>query len=477
MSTVSITQCQGAVRRAERDHIFLSYAWEDRVVAEWLARKLAAEGYAVWIDRFKMLGGERWPEDIDVAIKERTFRMVALLSRHSIHKPNPSKERQMALGLSRKRGEADFLIPLNLDGLHPTELDWQLADINWIPFERWGEGFDQLLQKLDAIGAPRALGQTGAEKALESLRPADVLADADDPVVSNCLPVTHIPDVVFRYQPSRPLLATERDALLSYWAFEGSKNGPLYAFVDPPGDAVLHCAPECIVARAGGSSWRDVRDIDGTSSAHIVRSLVRKSLDVCCVARGLILDRAGRYAYFPDQLLTNERLAFRGYNGRSVTIVAAGERKIGAGRFRYQLGVSFWVRHDVVPESLLRDHLVVQSKIVLHITEPGQGGPLQGAATNARRKKIAKSWWNHEWVSRQLAMAQYLADGAPEIVVGAAPQEQMRVGVKGLSTVVRPAIRDAELKSLAAKIAATDARLDALEDEGDVPVTRASDHE
>ena len=39
-----------------RDHIFISYAWENVALAEWLARKLLAAGYAVWIDRFKLLG-------------------------------------------------------------------------------------------------------------------------------------------------------------------------------------------------------------------------------------------------------------------------------------------------------------------------------------------------------------------------------------------------------------------------------------
>jgi hypothetical protein len=106
-----------------------------------------------------------------------------------------------------------------------------------------------------------------------------------------------------------------------------------------------------------------------------------------------------------------------------------------------------------------------------------QGAALPGAAINARRKKIAKSWWNHEWVSRQLAMVQYLANGGQEIVIGAAPEEQVRVGVKALATVVRPAIQDAALKTLATKIAAAEARLEALEDESDVPLPRTDDHD
>jgi hypothetical protein len=87
-------------------------------LAEWLTLKLTAAGFRVWCDRFKMLGGERWPEDIDDAIKTQTLRMLHLLSKYSLHKENPSKERQLGLTLSKEHKE-DFLIPLNVDGIRP----------------------------------------------------------------------------------------------------------------------------------------------------------------------------------------------------------------------------------------------------------------------------------------------------------------------------------------------------------------------
>ena len=136
-------------------HLFISYAIEDVVLAEWLARKLASQGYAVWIDRLKLLGGEPWPQDIDVAIKERTFRMIALLSSDSLKKPNPSKERTLALNISRSRGIPDFLIPLKVDSV---ELDWLTTDLTYIPFNKgWAEGWRQLLKKLHALHAPYIL--------------------------------------------------------------------------------------------------------------------------------------------------------------------------------------------------------------------------------------------------------------------------------------------------------------------------------
>lgn len=85
-----------------REHIFISYASEDWVFADWLSLKLASEGYKVWYDRMKLLGGESYPHDITVAIKNQTFRVLALLSRNSIKNPTPSKNEPYPLTLLKK---------------------------------------------------------------------------------------------------------------------------------------------------------------------------------------------------------------------------------------------------------------------------------------------------------------------------------------------------------------------------------------
>ena len=113
-----------------------------------------------------MLGGECWPEDIDVAIKTQTFRMLHL-SKHSLHKDMPSKERQLGFTLSKERKE-DFLIPLNVDGIRPSELPWQMSDINFIGFQNWGDGLRQLLKKLASIDAPKPLAEEGGRVAAGS---------------------------------------------------------------------------------------------------------------------------------------------------------------------------------------------------------------------------------------------------------------------------------------------------------------------
>ena len=119
MVRVEVAQPLGKLMDAHsRDHLFISYAVEDQALAKWLTLKLTAAGYRVWCDQFKLLGGESYPRDIDRALKEQTFRVLALLSRSSLQKPNPRKERTLALNIARERG-CEFLIPLNVDGLKP----------------------------------------------------------------------------------------------------------------------------------------------------------------------------------------------------------------------------------------------------------------------------------------------------------------------------------------------------------------------
>ena len=60
-----------------RDTLLLSHANpEDNVVTRWLALRLASEGYGVWSDITKLLGGERFWDNIEEAIRERTVKFV-----------------------------------------------------------------------------------------------------------------------------------------------------------------------------------------------------------------------------------------------------------------------------------------------------------------------------------------------------------------------------------------------------------------
>lgn len=449
-----------------RDHLFVSYAWEDGALAEWLVRKLTAEGYSVWCDRFKILGGERWPKDVDRAIKTRTFRMLGLLSEYSLEKPNPCKERQMALTLSKERKEEDFLIPLNIDGRLPSDIGWEMSDINFIPFQSWSTGLAQLLNKLESISAPRPLGERGRVVAVETFLPRNVLRDEEERLYSNCLRVVRIPEKIKHYRFTRKLAQFELQKLERKWPFMQKGTAEALAFSSLRNEVLQEAVPECAIEELDPLEWKGRSLVDGLRTNDLISSLIKKSMVVKCLDRGLVPNDTLTAGFFPVGILPNDSLSFSNYTGKSTHVMVLGERAFGKGRFRYQLGVGFWVRSNVT------DSLVVETKIQLRVTDPSNPN-LTAHAANARRKKVTKSWWNHEWLSRQFAIVAFLKGSDAAITIGDADGEKLEISAELLSAPVTPSIDDEALEPFAAKVAAMSLAQDSEsgEDESDDQLT------
>ena len=65
----------------QRDTLLLSHANpEDNEFTLWLALQLANEGYRVWCDLTKLLGGEVFWDDIEEVIKTRAAKVLYVLS-------------------------------------------------------------------------------------------------------------------------------------------------------------------------------------------------------------------------------------------------------------------------------------------------------------------------------------------------------------------------------------------------------------
>ena len=216
-----------------RNHLFVSYAWEDGALAEWLTLKLTAEGYVVWCDRFKILGGERWPDDVDAAIRSDTFRMLHLVSKHSLRKPNPKKERELALQLESERG-GEILIPLNVDGTKPSELPWRIVDVAYIPFQNWASGLAQLLIKLDSVDAPRPLAGTGGQIAARAFLVPSAITEVEEELVSNVFAFTSVPRALRHFRFSPEVASGAASTLHEGWAFRNLGAKGALAFTEPP---------------------------------------------------------------------------------------------------------------------------------------------------------------------------------------------------------------------------------------------------
>ena len=401
-------------KTASRDHLFISYAYEDEALAEWLALRLTSEGYKVWIDRFELLGGESYPADIDHAIKCRTFRMIALLSRSSLVKPNPLKERTLALSIQRER-EEELLITLNVDNLRPGEMDWMTSDITFIPFfESWAAGLVQLLKKLSRVDAPKLVAD-GKQIATNAYLPTDTLSHEPERVYSNLLHIERIPAAISCYTASKALSENAESELVQRWAFwarrpnsdRAGASDTLYFSFDRPPMSTRHSHGW---VRKVAAAWQDVDTICGIRSLHVLKPLLRRTLLHHLQTRGLRpTPDDPQILYFPNGLLRNNLLWFRRPDGRKVYRMVVGERSWRPGeRFAYHQAVTFDICTD------LPGHYAARFRIRWHITNC-DGDPLPAVAANARRKRLTRNWYNKEWLARHLALLTFIADGRDTI--------------------------------------------------------------
>jgi len=290
-----------------------------------------------------------------------------------------------------------------------------LSDLTYIPFfESWAQGLSQLLKKLERLETPRVDG-AGGRIAASTFLHADVLQDRKETLYSNVVPVLQTPEVVHRFRLSRPISKVEAQELEDTWPHYllRSANGapePWYAFAFEPAPELG--IPDLKAYKEGGAVWDEVDEIHGMPSWQIVKPLLRKALHVGCLRRGLMFSDRRTYLFFPEGLLEQDKLRFRSYTGRRTYTQVTGLRKFrGRDSFRYNLGFTF----DIL--WLPGAHLIAKVRVRLRIVDV-EGNPLPTVSALARRKAITRTWFNHQLLTRHLAIFAFLADGRETMTFG-----------------------------------------------------------
>src|SRR5579871_263435 len=114
----SVKAAPADARETARTIIFVSHANpQDNEFALWLTLQLANAGYAVWCDLTKLLGGEKFWEDIQATIRQSTVKFVFVLSRDANEKRGTLDELDAAIGTEKRTKAKDFIITAKLDDL------------------------------------------------------------------------------------------------------------------------------------------------------------------------------------------------------------------------------------------------------------------------------------------------------------------------------------------------------------------------
>jgi len=314
----------------------------------------------------------------------------------------------------------DFLIPINVDGLKSTELDFLTSDLVYIPFNKsWFDGFVALLKKLNQISAPK-------DKVLCHQAIARSLSSEETPTKrtetqwSNLIPIIESPSIIRKYNvvpevnvevvaPNWPFYREDEETLLAF-------NPPetTYDWLEEVG-AIEYQKPAC-------ASIRDIK--------QVLRIILRKSIKNLCLSRGLKQNEETNRIYFPPGLLPHNRLSFARYDGKKTNLQIVGERKfrtIVEGNLttetsRYHLSPDFRFFADLLGDPKLR--------IQVGVFWTDLNGVALGSKTaNRRRKALCKNWWNYEWLSRNMAVLQWLGNGHDEVSLIETAAGNLRIGL------------------------------------------------
>ena len=388
-------------------HLFISYAVEDVALARWLAQKLAAQGYPVWFDKMKPLGGEPWPHAIDDAIKHRTFRMLALVSKDSMRKKRPVAEWTLAQRIARQREVPDFLIPLHLDDSEPERL---AATAPPILFSNgWASGWKALVKKLDSIKAPRSL-PNGANLAASCFpRGEDLTKDSSELLFANIIRVTSLPKVLQVFQAADNLDAEDREALESVWTFYEIARDALMAFVPPPPEFGARIRPtheRLVWADPGVFRNVRLRDIAG---ALILKALGRRLVKAGCLKHP---GPGMKETFFlPEMIAEGAQLESLGFGGKKIRIPIRGRVAFRRSGGVTEVNFHYFAFRLKLARGLDQDFYVQLTPTLAFFNEKGE--PVDDKNALSRLRRVTKTWDNEEWLNRIMATEHVLCGSAP----------------------------------------------------------------
>lgn len=388
-------------------HLFISYAVENAVLARWLARKLAARGHPVWFDQMKLLGGEPWPQTIDDAIKNRTFRMLALISEHSLRKQKPTGERTLAQRIAEQRKIPDFLIPLKVDG---SELDWLTTTVSYISFTHgWADGWRALLKKLDSISTPRSLVNAAPLAASSFPRGEDLVNDTGEQLFTNIIRVKSFPNILRVFRIAGSVESEDWKRLQRTWAFYEITKDALVALIPPPAEFADRIKPtpeQCL--------WTDCESFRNVRARDIAASLIMKVLARRLTKAGCLEHPNPKLTgtfFVPATFVEGGKFSFNGFRGRKTWLLirgkvtfrrAAGVREVNFHHFAFRLRLA---------RGLGRAFHVQLTPTLVFFDE--KGNPILDKSVGSRRRRMTKMWYNDKWLNRLMAAEQLLTSLPP----------------------------------------------------------------
>ena len=405
----------------QRDTLLLSHANpEDNEFTLWLALQLANEGYRVWCDLTKLLGGEVFWDNIEEVIKTRAAKVLYVLSQISNAKDGPLKELHFAQGLAKKEKLTDFVIPLQIDDLPHGDITIEITRVNTVPFaQSWGAGLAKLLEKLEEDRVPKdpKFNRTAVNDWWRTQFSAEQgLRKEPEEYLSNWFPITLPTHIYFHSLSRRSIGKLEVPPTLPYPAVE---EGMFLITFAEASDFEGKLGPEMYIAKAGepfevAGLLAEPKSTFGKHLFQLLRFAWEQMLDERKLPVYELANKAKCF-YFPKDRVPNDKVFFTGVDGGRTYRAMVGYST----RTNPTTGVSvkrLW-HYAVQARPLVHPTLAYIFKSHVLFTNDGTTIWESKKKLASARRSQCKSWWNDEWRDRTLAAATYLCDGADKITV------------------------------------------------------------
>lgn len=364
-----------------------------------------------------LLAGKSWVNEVEEAISSKTFRFLAILSKNSIKKENPSSERTKAAAVAKANKLDDFIITANLDGITASEIPWTLVEKSYADFSSsWAVGLSSVLKALSESTAP-CDQELGASLVCQWTSQRDQAAKRNEKIWTNLFNVISIPKALKQFEVKNS--DTLDEIKYSGWPVAIQTSKYVWSFTEPP----ANIADKVIFERS--ASWMDDAGRSGLKLRNYAWALLRRSIEDYCISKGLVRSEDGKSLYFPKGLSENDKHSYIGIYEKKTYL-----KFVGKSTFRLGPGKSEVNHHHLAPSFKLieRRNKTFQVQVINRVYLTNEDGtPIHPTRMVRRRKKVCKNWWNDKWCARLLALASWMSDGKDEIEIFNTGKESFKV--------------------------------------------------
>ena len=421
-----------------RNMLFLSHANpEDNLFTRWLSLRLAREGYPVWCDLTKLLGGEDFWRDAEAAMRDRTAKFLFVLSKTSNQKQGTLDE----LALARRLGKqiSNFIIPLRIDELPAEEINIELHRLAFIDFSKgWVAGYKQLIEALEKEKVPRDPRFTPDAVTKwwrENYSVAEGVAPTPERCASNWFEFSQLPGTVWLHsiEPQDTFEKAVKAESLKFsiptrphgnCLFSFGKADELSTHLAEHGLEVVHSLE--LKVEDFSKEGLEHPEIERRDARYILSAMFRDAFERFAASKGLLsygLAGGAKFYWFKQGLVEDDKVFFTNPAGKRGWRAMVGYKSFSAkeGQTRcrnWHFGVQarpfFWPFAGFA----VKAHVAFTENGVLYDSKAKQ---------HAARRSQCKSWYNDDWLDRILATMSFLAGAnSDELVIPVSGEQHLR---------------------------------------------------